>query len=173
MTDSTPPPCVPDLDYRTLMSGFPTGVAVITGTDGAIPCGLTCSSLSSVTMAPPTLQVCVQSRSRVLPAVRERGAFAVNLLHARARHIAAGFAAPVADRFAGIVWSGSPRLGVPWLTEAAFAMAECRLVATLVVGDHTMLLGEVVSTRYVDDVPLLYGKRRYSAWPEPVEPIGS
>ena len=157
-------------DYRALMSGFPTGVAVITtlDTDGQ-PYGLTCSSLSSVTLTPPTLQVCLQSRSRVLPAIRRRGAFAANLLHARAREAAGSFAAPIADRFAGIAWCASPGLALPWLTDDAFALAECRLADTLVIGDHTMLLGEVVATRHCDDVPLMYGKRRYSAWPEPIE----
>lgn len=161
-------PSVAVADYRTLMSGFPTGVAVIATIDAdGLPQGLTCSSLSSVTLTPPTLQVCLQSHSRVLPAIRARGGFAVNLLHARAQTVAAGFAAPVADRFAGVAWRDSARLGLPWLVEDAFALADCRLARTLVVGDHTMLLGEVVGVQYAEDVPLMYGKRRYSAWPEP------
>ena len=103
----------------------------------------------------------------MLPAVRARGGFAANLLHSRAQAVAASFAAPVADRFAGVAWRGSPELGLPWLVDDAFALAECRLVRTLVIGDHTMLLGEVVAVEYAEDVPLMYGKRRYSAWPEP------
>ncbi|MGH3530178.1 MAG: flavin reductase family protein, partial [Pseudonocardiaceae bacterium] len=48
-------------DFRTLMSVFPTGVAVVTtlGQDGS-PQGMTCSALASVTPYPPTLLVCLR-----------------------------------------------------------------------------------------------------------------
>ncbi|MEU7717509.1 flavin reductase family protein [Streptomyces tibetensis] len=152
-------------DYRTLMGGFPTGVVVVTttGTEGT-PYGVTCSSLSSVTVQPPTLQVCLTSTSRVLAAVLGSGRFAVNLLHARAREAASVFASPI-DRFAAVPWRPTPRLGLPWLHRDAFAVAECELARTLEIGDHTMLLGEVAAVDHADDVPLLYGRRQYSAWP--------
>ncbi|MGK5496586.1 flavin reductase family protein [Streptomyces sp. URMC 125] len=151
--------------YRTLMGGFPTGVVIITtaDTDG-IPYGLTCSSLSSVTLRPPTLQVCLTSSSRVLAVIRSTGRFAVNLLHARAREAASVFASPV-DRFAAVPWRPSPHLELPWLHRDAFAVAECLVARALEVGDHTMLFGEVTAVDHDDDVPLLYGRRQYSAWP--------
>lgn len=151
--------------YRTLMGGFPTGVVVVTTTgEDQEPYGATCSSLSSVTLRPPTLQVCLTSTSGVLAAILDSGRFAVNLLHSRAREAASVFASPV-DRFAAVPWRTTPWLGLPWLHRDAFAIAECLLAGTLEVGDHTMLLGEVASVEHADDVPLLYGKRRYSAWP--------
>lgn len=151
--------------YRTLMGDFPTGVVIVTaaGTDGS-PLGVTCSSLSSVTLRPPTLQVCLTSSSHVLAAVKETGRFAVNLLHARARDTASVFASPV-DRFATASWRPSPRLGLPWLHRDAFALAECLVARSLEVGDHTLLLGEVAAIHHQDDQPLLYGRRQYSAWP--------
>jgi len=77
-------------DYRDLMCSFPTGVSVVTAADeDGRPWGLTCSSLSSVTLAPPTLLVCLASRSPVLAVARASGRFAVNLLHARAHATAA------------------------------------------------------------------------------------
>lgn len=152
-------------EYRTLMGGFPTGVVIVTstGADGT-PRGLTCSSLSSVTLRPPTLQVSLTSSSPVLAAIRENDRFAVNLLHARAGDAAAVFASPV-DRFAAVAWRRTHRLGLPWLHRDAFAIAECLVVRTLEVGDHTMLFGEVTGVDQDDDVPLLYGRRQYSAWP--------
>jgi flavin reductase (DIM6/NTAB) family NADH-FMN oxidoreductase RutF len=158
---------VPVGAYRTLMSCFPTGVAVVTTTDpDGRPKGLTCSSLSSVTLNPPTLLVCVTTTSPVLAAIQRRGSFAANLLHARGRQAASVFSSPVPDRFARIIWRPTVDFGLPWLIEDAFAIAECRLTRSVVVGDHTMVLGEVMAVRHTDDVPLLYGKRRYSAWPE-------
>ena len=103
---------------RTFMSGFPTGVVVVTGAgaDGE-PFGLTCSSLISVTLTPPTLLVSVHVRSRTLAAIRCRAAFGVNLLHARARPAAELFASRGSDRFASARWTPRGRHGLPWLTE--------------------------------------------------------
>lgn len=154
--------------YRDLMSAFPTGVAVVTAIDGAgQPHGLTCTSLTSVAVHPPTLLVSLDLRCGTLWALRERGAFAVNLLPARARATAELFAAAVPDRFGRVCWRPSGTVGAPWLVEDAFAMAECRVAGVLPAGDHLVVLGEVVSAQRDEEVPLLYGLRRFAAWPSP------
>jgi flavin reductase (NADH) len=152
-------------DYRQLMSAFPTGVAVVTtlASDGT-PHGMTCSSLSSVTLHPPTLLACLRTGSATLEAVRERGSFAVSLLHARGEPAAHIFAAPMPDRFERVVWRAAPGSGLPWLVEDGFAFADCVLVGCLPVGDHTIVLGEVAAVTQAKDTPLLYGLRRYSPW---------
>lgn len=158
-------------DYRCLMSAFPTGVAVITAVDGGgRPHGLTCTSLTSVTLSPPTLLVCLDLRSGTLAATRHSGSFAVNLLHARARSAATVFSTAVADRFAEVSWQPSRWTGQPWLHRDAFAMAECVIVDTCVVGDHAVMYGEVVHVEHTVDVPLLYGMRQFSDWPADPRP---
>jgi flavin reductase (DIM6/NTAB) family NADH-FMN oxidoreductase RutF len=155
--------------YRTLMSLFPTGVAVVTSLDrGGLPRGATCSSLASVTLDPPTLLVCLKLSSSTLDALRGRGSFAVNLLHARARHIAEVFAAPVYDRFADVAWKPVGPTGMPWLVRDAFAVACCRVYRQVVVGDHAVVLGNVTGIEVSPDVPLLYGLRQFSTWPTPI-----
>ncbi|MFD0373309.1 flavin reductase family protein [Streptomyces sp. NPDC127114] len=153
-------------DFRSLMSSFPTGVAVVTSTgrDGA-PRGVTCSSLSSVALDPPTLLVCLKTHGSTLDAIRAREWFAVNLLHARARAAAEVFSSPVADRFGHVRWRPTDTAGLPWLHEDALAVAECALAGLYAVGDHTVVLGEVAGMEVRPDVPLLYGLRRFSAWP--------
>ncbi|MFB6844433.1 flavin reductase family protein [Streptomyces sp. NPDC056373] len=66
---------------RAMMSGFPTGVAVLTttGQDGT-PHGMTISSVCSVSLDPPLLLVCLRIGSPTLRAVLDTGRFAVNLL---------------------------------------------------------------------------------------------
>lgn len=158
-------------DYRDLMCSFPTGVSVVTAADeDGRPWGLTCSSLSSVTLAPPTLLVCLASRSPVLAVARASGRFAVNLLHARAHATARLFATPGADRFARTAWQAADGSGLPHLLDDAFAAADCHVVAELPVGDHTVLFGEVARISRGADLPLLYGLRRFAAWPLPVDP---
>ncbi|MFF4037019.1 flavin reductase family protein [Streptomyces sp. NPDC001816] len=148
------------------MSSFPTGVAVVTGTgrDGA-PRGVTCSSLSSVALDPPTLLVCLKTRGSTLELIRTQEWFAVNLLHARARATAEVFSSPVADRFAHVRWRPTGTAGLPWLYEDALAVAECAVTGLYAVGDHTVVLGEVEGVELQPDVPLLYGMRQFSVWP--------
>lgn len=158
---------VPLAGFRSLMSAFATGVAVVTtlGPDGR-PYGLTCTSLASVTASPPILSVCLTTRGETLRALRECGAFAVNLLHERGQRAAEIFAAPVADRFAEVCWQPSPEAGLPQLTDDAFATAECQVSRLLEVGDHTMVLGMVTEVVQTPATPLLYGGRRFAAWPD-------
>lgn len=159
---------VSDDDYRALMRTFPSGVAVVTTIDAETgPYGATCTSLSSVTLNPPTLLVCLDIRSRTLQALREFGGFAVNLLHARGRRAAEVFSSPVPDRFANVPWRPAGRLGQPWLFEHAFAIAECEFAGLQIVGDRAVVFGQVGSITQTDDVPLMYGFRRFASWPEP------
>ncbi|GIJ79308.1 NADH-FMN oxidoreductase RutF, flavin reductase (DIM6/NTAB) family [Micromonospora phaseoli] len=150
---------------RTFMSGFPTGVAVVTSVDGqGGPWGLTCSSLMSVTLEPPTLLVSLRVGSRTLAAIEDRGIFAVNLLHARGQAAAETFAAGAPDRFHRVRWQprGDDRL--PWLVDDACGFAACALTDVRVVGDHALVVGQVTDVQYTADTPLLYGLRQYSMW---------
>jgi flavin reductase (DIM6/NTAB) family NADH-FMN oxidoreductase RutF len=150
--------------FRQLMSAFPTGVAVVTTTTPEeTPRGMTCSAVSSVTLTPPTILICLQQGTRTAVAVRETGTFAVNLLHSRSRAVAEVFAAPVGDRFALVDWKFSLHR-LPMLWRDAFAFAECHVTDTVDVGDHTVYFGHVDVIDQVDDVPLVYGLREFGTW---------
>ncbi|TDT42697.1 flavin reductase (DIM6/NTAB) family NADH-FMN oxidoreductase RutF [Streptomyces sp. BK208] len=156
-------------DLRTLMAAFPTGVSVVTAVsrDGA-NWGMTCTSLCSVSLHPPVLLVCLRCGSPTLEAVAGSGLFAVNLLHEQARPTAELFASGVPDRFERVVWEAKDGAAGPHLTFSSHTIADCSVVSTQVVGDHTMVLGKVdVVTPVRVQRPLLYGLRGYSAWPGP------
>ncbi|WP_371502643.1 flavin reductase family protein [Kitasatospora sp. NBC_00374] len=154
-------------DFRSLMAGFPSGVAVVTavGADGR-PLGLTCSSLSAVSAEPPLLLVCIDNRSRTLAAVEDSGAFAVNLLHRYGQEAARTFSVSGPDRFRSVRWSRTGGAGLPRLDVDARAIAECRVYSTQAAGDHTVVIGEVRSVEHLTAAaPLLYGLRTYAVWP--------
>jgi flavin reductase (NADH) len=46
-----------------------------------------------------------------------------------------------------------------------FAWAEYAVSGTVIVGDPVIVLGEVTAVSRDADTPLLYGMRRYCAWP--------
>ncbi|MET8769578.1 flavin reductase family protein [Streptomyces sp. NPDC004658] len=160
---------VGEADFRALMSLFPTGVAVIGAVDGAgRPWGMTCSSLCSVSLNPPLLLVCVRTGSPTLAALERTGAFSVNLLHDSARDVAELFASGDPDRFRRTAWHLPDAAAGPHLLDAAHAVGDCRVDGVRQVGDHAIVFGRVfrVSVRTEHGrSPLLYGLRRYAAWP--------
>jgi flavin reductase (DIM6/NTAB) family NADH-FMN oxidoreductase RutF len=152
--------------FRALMGCYPTGVTVVTTIDDAdCPHGMTCTSMSSVTLDPPTLLVSLHADSGTLRTVRATGTFAVNLLHHQGRRAAEVFSAPVTDRFTRVRWCRSAVTGLPWLIDDSLAIAECRVVRTLDAVDHVLVLGRVVGTDRSAGRPLLRGMRRFAAWP--------
>jgi flavin reductase (DIM6/NTAB) family NADH-FMN oxidoreductase RutF len=161
-------PGPPAADFRALMAGFPSGVTIVTAQGGdARPYGMTCSSMCSVAVTPPTLLICLREASPTLEAVLSSAAFTVNLLHDRARLAAELFASGAPDRFDRIPWHRDGAASGPHLTEHAHTTADCAVTSTIPVGDHVVVFGTVtrISRRTRGEpVPLMYGLRRYSSW---------
>ncbi|MBY8877414.1 flavin reductase family protein [Actinacidiphila acidipaludis] len=166
------PDRAPAVDFRDFMSTFCTGVAVITAfDDSGRPHGLTCTSLASVTLEPPTLLVCLHVATGTLGAVLERGAFLVNLMDETGKAAAQTFASRTPDRFDRVAWRPAARSGQPWLFEDAFAAADCEVTRTTPVGDHVAVFGRVVEVTSRPGNPLLYGMRQFSGWTDDRSPV--
>lgn len=151
--------------FRSLMATFPAGVAVVTAAepDGR-PWGMTCSSLCSVAVAPPTLLICLRTGSPTLAAALRLSAFAVNLLNDRARAVAELFASGDPDRFDRVRWTREPSYGSPHLIADTHTIADCRVSTTMHAGDHVVVFGEVFRVSLPQGSPpspLLYGMRKY------------
>lgn len=165
---STTATAVAPAQFRSLMSTFPSGVAIVTTSDlDGQPWGMTCSSVCSVAVEPATLLVCLREGSPTLAAMLRRSTFAVNLLHARARAAADLFASGTPHRFDLVRWSADPESAGPHLADDAHAIADCRISRTVSAGDHTVVFGEVFRVEHpvsADRTPLLYGLQKYSSW---------
>ncbi|POX37957.1 flavin reductase [Streptomyces sp. Ru73] len=169
------------VDPRPFMAAFPTGVSVVTtlGADAA-PHGMTCSSLASVALDPPTLVVCIRTASPTLQALLAHGRFALNLLHEGARATSDLFASGAPDRFDRTEWRLPLGAGGPHLTADAHATADCAVAGTAGFGDHTAVFAEVGRVTVREPAqPLLYGRRRYARWsdaaalPQPAPATGA
>ncbi|MCX5375339.1 flavin reductase family protein [Streptomyces sp. NBC_00091] len=160
-------PSTEEADIRPLMAAFPSGVSVVTALDpDGAPRGMTCSSLASVALSPPTLVVCLRNGSPTLHAALGSGRFALNLLHEEGRSVSDLFASAVPDRFGRAEWRLPLGAGGPHLTDASHAIADCAVARTVTVGDHTAVFGEVLRVTMAESAPepLLYGKRQYGSW---------
>src|SRR5581483_9535173 len=162
-----PPDDIAPVDIRALMATFPTGVGVITAMEiDGHPWGMTCTSICSVTLEPPTILACLRRESPTLGAVLASGAFALNLLHDGARPTAELFASGAPERFSRVSWHMSTACKGPHLLDAAHVIADCEVVYSKTVGSHIVVFGEVRRIiRQSEALPLLYGLRRYMCWP--------
>jgi flavin reductase (DIM6/NTAB) family NADH-FMN oxidoreductase RutF len=163
--------------FFEIMASFPSGVAVVTTLDEqGLPKGLTTTAVASVSAHPPQLLVCVDLASRTLPALRARRRFVVNFLREGRSDLALHFASKTEEKFEGLKWRPTES-GLPVLSGAALAWAECETVEELETGDHVVLFGRVQAGAGPsdEDTPLMYYRRSWGVWapveedrPEPV-----
>lgn len=151
------------IGFRKAMSTFPSGVTVVTTSDGTSRWGMTVASFASLSLEPPLLLVCLETRVDTCTAIQRTGHFGVSILSAEQTDISNQFASRLDDRFSGIdVTAGM--LGDP-LIAGASSQIECRLHSQLPGGDHTILVGAVVEANVSDRLPLLYVGSRYHSLP--------
>lgn len=153
-------------EFRNALGRFATGVAVVTAVSAAgEKLGLTISSFNSVSLTPPLVLWSLMQSSSSLPAFREVGHFAVNVLAAEQLPLAEQFARRGVDRWAGVAHVPGPS-GTP-LLQGTIATFECRSRSLLDAGDHVIFIGEVLHCTHCSGVPplLYHGGRFYTEHP--------
>ena len=154
-------------EFRRALGHFASGVTVVTTWDAnGQPTGLTASAVSSVSLDPPLVLVCVSQNANCYPAFRAGGRFAVNVLASDQEAIARRFASSSltpAQKFEGVGYHAGP-FGTPVLKDA-LAEFECSIVHAYPGGDHTIFVGQIEATESRGDVgrePLLYYRGRFN-----------
>lgn len=157
--------------FQRVMGSFASGVTIVTvvGQDGK-PYGFTASAVTSLSLEPRMLLVCVSERSITLETIRTAGCFAVNILAVNQQYVAQQFATAQDDRFAGLRWRPGHETGAP-VIDGSLAYAECRLSDTCKGGDHVILMGEILAGDAHDSEPLLYFRGRYGQYEAVVTPV--
>ena len=151
-------------EFRRVMGHFATGVTVVTTRerDGR-PCGLTANAVSSVSLEPRLILVCVDRTADSHDCIRASGVFAVNVLGedgGEGETLSRRFAGPgQADKFEGVAYR-EQRTGAPVL-DAALAWLDCRVTEAIEAGDHTIYIGEVVAADAREGSPLIYYRGGY------------
>jgi flavin reductase (DIM6/NTAB) family NADH-FMN oxidoreductase RutF len=150
---------VPDEVFRDVIGRFASGVTVITTTADDGDHGTTASAVSSLSMDPPMLLVCLNRTSGTRNAVLRSGVFGVNILAEDQGPIASAFARKGDGKFAGIgVVRGSS--GIP-LVQNALAHLECEVDETVTGGTHTVFLARIREASGTDAAPLTYFRGRF------------
>jgi flavin reductase (DIM6/NTAB) family NADH-FMN oxidoreductase RutF len=147
-------------ELRRVMGHFATGVTVVTtcGANGRLA-GLTANAVTSVSLTPPLLLVCVDERAESYPYFEESRVFTINILSADQEELSRRFAVSGGDKFNGVSYrlgaNGAPILG------GVLAHIECRVTSAFDGGDHTIYIGEVQEAETAEGKPLLFYRGGY------------
>jgi flavin reductase (DIM6/NTAB) family NADH-FMN oxidoreductase RutF/DNA-binding GntR family transcriptional regulator len=140
---------------------------VITTRAGERDFGTTASAVSSLSMEPPMLLVCLNRTSETREAVTQAAVFAVNILSERQAEVAYAFAKKSPDKFKGMEVVRSDG-GVPLIPDS-LAHIECRVAETATGGTHTVFLGEVIGAWAGDGAPLTYYRGRFGRFQDTLQ----
>jgi flavin reductase (DIM6/NTAB) family NADH-FMN oxidoreductase RutF/DNA-binding GntR family transcriptional regulator len=154
-------------EFRDVIGRFASGVAVVTTRVAGRDYGTTASAVSSLSLEPPMLLICLNETSETQMAIRDAGRFAVNILSDRQSDIASRFATKSPSKFRPedvVRWDS----GLP-LIAGALAQIECRVTNAVTGGTHTVFLAEVEQASASDAHPLTYYRGRYGRFEDEMQ----
>ncbi|MGW7314389.1 flavin reductase family protein [Streptomyces sp. NPDC054854] len=161
-------------EFRAAMSRLAAGVCLITAHEPALTAdgprgedvGMTATAFMSVSLDPPLVLVSLREGSRMDDLLAEQPLWAVSVLADSQLQVAGRFAMKgrISDRllFEGVPWVRGEVSGSPLLT-GALATLECRTESRVEAGDHTLVIGRVLTAALPvpDAPPLTYFRGRY------------
>jgi flavin reductase (DIM6/NTAB) family NADH-FMN oxidoreductase RutF len=157
---------VPSGDFPNAMRRLAGGVSVITAGRGRDISGMTVTSVSSLSVEPPTLIVSVNRSASSWPLIQRHGFFGVNILNADQLDVAERFTGKDglkgAGRFAGAEWF-TRASGVPLLS-GALAAIECEVEEAIERHSHAIVIGRVLDLQFSPrNAALAYWQGQYLA----------
>ena len=152
-------------DLRTALGQYATGVTVVTTEDpDGRRWGMTANSFTSVSLNPPLVLWAAARSSPSLPAFRDAGHFAVNVLASDQHHLSRRFSTSGPEKFDEVTLVPAAQVGNatsddvahPPLLEGTVAHFVCRTTQQIDAGDHVLFLGEIESYDAPGGEPLVF-----------------
>ncbi|WP_164525419.1 flavin reductase family protein [Siminovitchia acidinfaciens] len=145
--------------FRNAIGHFTSGVSVITSQLDGQDYGITASAVSSVSLEPPMLLICVNQNTGTCNAIATSRFFTVNILEENQADTAKRFATPQPDKFQGVDASRTEN-GLLVLNES-LTIFECEVAEEITGGTHSVFLGKVKSIKVSEKDPLVYYRGRF------------
>jgi flavin reductase len=149
-------------DFRAAMRRLASTVAVVTCRREDEWAGMAATSVTSLSMDPPSILVCVNRGARFRGAIRQGSPFTVNLLDRRHEPVSVAFGGAQSgpDRFGVGRWRAGES-GVPWLEDGVAAI-DCVVDGEVEYGTHSIIIGLVRGARVSGAAtPLIYLNGQY------------
>jgi flavin reductase (DIM6/NTAB) family NADH-FMN oxidoreductase RutF len=150
---------VDDAAFRAAMADLPAAVSIVTTTaaDGT-PRGATVSAVTSVSMSPAMLLVCLDERSDTLAALDRGRRFLVHIAADGQQETVMRFAGKGTEKFSVVGWTADAD-GQP-LIAGAGVVFRCVAHTLQPAGDHTVVIGAIVGiTHDPTRKPMVYHRR--------------
>lgn len=158
--------------FRQLWRGVGATVALIATEHEGARHAMLATAVTSVSMAPPSLLVCVNRDASAFAALEARGAFSLGILPAARHEIGSAIArAPAAERFEKGDWRtlDAPDRrchGLPWLRDTE-ATLFCTVDTHFDHGTHCMFIARIdTAIGAMPTDPLLYHNGRFGRFAE-------
>jgi flavin reductase (DIM6/NTAB) family NADH-FMN oxidoreductase RutF len=143
-----------------------SGVVILTVDVDGRPWGVTISSCSPLSAAPPRLVCSLRSNSTAAAAIATGTRFGINILSAAQAELAEASAKPGAPKFLDpqiLIHRGDPQVATPQITDALYNL-DCVVVSRSQIIEHDLVVGEVRWSRSgPHHDPLLYFNRSFRA----------
>jgi 3-hydroxy-9,10-secoandrosta-1,3,5(10)-triene-9,17-dione monooxygenase reductase component len=155
-----------ELSLRDAMRHLVGGVSIITAGVGDDRTGLTATSVTSLSIEPPTMLFCINRNASAWPVIRHHRHFCVNILAEHHRAVADRFAgrggAKGVERYAGARWvtlaTGALAL------EDALAAIDCQVEETIERHSHAIVIGVAKILRVGDGDALAHQHGQYGTY---------
>lgn len=154
---------VDPLKFRGIIGHFATGVTIITTADGEHLQGMTANAISSLSLDPVMILICVEKSTYTHGVIDRAGIFAVNILGEHQESVSRVFAKRGEPEKGSLRGQGFTigETGAPILT-GCLAFLECRVAEKIEGGDHSIFLGEVVHQGVEEEMrPLVFFRGGY------------
>jgi len=148
--------------FRQAMRSIAATVSIITAGDRERGHGMTATAVTSVSLDPAALLVCINNRTLLHHIMSSTERFCVNVLAQEHQDLSAAFSGAVApgERFALGDWAETEE-GIKHLASAQ-ARIFCVKKLAVPFGTHTVFIGEVDDVQLSDrSAPLLYQNATY------------
>jgi flavin reductase (DIM6/NTAB) family NADH-FMN oxidoreductase RutF len=145
--------------FKQVMRHFATGVMVLTVRDGKGMHAVTVNGLTSVSLNPLLMLVCIEKNAHSHRLVHSTKEFALNILSAAQRELGERFAFDREARSHPEVFAkGYIGQTGALILEGSLGFLECRVTDEYPGGDHTIFLAEVINGEGREDPsgPLVY-----------------
>lgn len=148
--------------FRRVLSHYATGVTIVTAVTESGPVGMTCNSVTAVSLDPPLILLCPARTSDTWPLIAQAGQFVVNVMARDQETLVRQFARKDADRFAGVATHDREH-GVG--LDGAVAWIECVTEHEHEAGDHTIAVAKVLRLdAHLERDPLVFFRGKYGSF---------
>jgi flavin reductase (DIM6/NTAB) family NADH-FMN oxidoreductase RutF len=154
-------PLIDPREFRQTIASFATGVTVLAADIAGEVHAMTANAVSSLSLDPLLLLVCVSKQARMAANLEEAVGFSVNILRDEQQALSNFFAGMWKEEsqppFRFVPWQGGPRL------EGCLAALGCERYQVVDGGDHWIVIGRVIALHQGIEPrrPLLFYGGRY------------